>query len=282
MQKRIFIITIIAIFFLCNLSKSNAQVTINPMFILIDKNTKNAVLEVKNPSNEVIEVKLEFKFSYPKYDSTGHWKLFDDTVMAKKYSLDPYIKIFPKKLIVPPNESQTVRVMLKNLPDTGDLSYWTRIEATSDPIIKQIDSTSKSIKIDSGKVRASIILKSKLIGLVMYHQGNVTSSIDFNIFRYYADSSKFHLICKVEKSGTSPFLGSYILKAYDINDNLIIEKNDKVAYYESSDVEFLLSTTELIRGKIKIELTINNEKPDLAEELRIPFKPVTKIFYVDY
>ncbi|MGA2298227.1 MAG: hypothetical protein ABSG15_11835 [FCB group bacterium] len=269
-------------FLYINLSIINAQVSINPMYIVIDKETKNGTVDVLNPSNEVREFNLDFKFGYPKYDSLGKWEMkYDDSVMAKKYSLVPYIRMFPKKLVIPPKETQTVRLILKDLPSGGDLTYWTRVIVSSEPVTPQIDTTTYS-KADSGKIRTRIILKTQIIALILYHQGNVTSAVDFNIYRTFTDSLGLHLICKIEKGGTSPFLGAYILKVYDSNNNLLIEKKDRVTIYENSNVEYLMEASSLKKGKLKVELTINNEKDEIPEDLRLPFKPVTKVFELEY
>jgi hypothetical protein len=206
---------------------------------------------------------------------------YDDSVMAKKYSLVPYIRMFPKKLVIPPKETQTVRLILKDLPSGGDLTYWTRVIVSSEPVTPQIDTTTYS-KADSGKIRTRIILKTQIIALILYHQGNVTSAVDFNIYRTFTDSLGLHLICKIEKGGTSPFLGAYILKVYDSNNNLLIEKKDRVTIYENSNVEYLMEASSLKKGKLKVELTINNEKDEIPEDLRLPFKPVTKVFELEY
>jgi hypothetical protein len=281
MSKKIYIFLKLIILSIVFNSYASSQVSINPMFLYMDKESKSATMDIINPTNEVMEFNLELKFGYPKYDSLGKWTLiYNDTIMESKFSLAPYLKIFPKKLIIPGKESQTVRFIIKNVPEDKDYALWTRVIASAEPVKDQIDST--YMQKDTNTIRAQIILKTNIVGLILYNSGNTTSSVNFNLGATKKDSNGLHLLIDFEKGGTAPFLGQYILKVYDNNDNLLINIKDKVAIYENSRVEFLLKSFQIIPGNLKVELTINNYKEGLPDEYRKSFTPVTKTFEIEY
>mgnify|MGYP000324320219 CR=1 FL=1 len=274
-KNNILVIILIIIFPFSAIS----QVGMKPMLIVIDNVSRTATVEIINPMKDIREFNIELLFAYPKYDSLGKSILiYDDSVMAKEYSLSSYLKIYPKKLIIPPGESQVVRLIVKDLPRDDGKTYWTRIIASSKPMTQQIDTLKKLS--DTSAITASIVIGTRMNGLVVLNNGNVTSSIDFDEYKRYSDSSSIYLVCKFDKAGTSPFLGKADVKLYDSNNNIIIKREEKVSIYENCNLEFKFDKKNLSKGKLKVEITVSNEKEEVPVELRLPFKPITKTFEI--
>jgi hypothetical protein len=258
----------------------SSQVTIVPQILFLDPDSKSGSIEVINPSNEVREFNITFKFGVNKYDSLGALRLsYDDTVMENQFSILPYLKYFPKNLVIPGRETQTVRFNVVNLPENTNKTYWARIIVNSEPLTPQIDTSTYT---EPGKIRSSVILKTQMNGIVAFNHGNVTSVVDLDFYRFYKDSSNSHFLFKYTKGGTSPFLGVMFVKIYDINNNVLLENNLNIAFYEPSTVDFKVSSKQLTTGKLKFEVTVNNNRDNIPEEMWIPFKEIKKTFEVEY
>jgi hypothetical protein len=244
-----------------------AQISIYPPSLFIDNRTRSAELTIKNTSIEMREIVMESIFGYIGYDSLGNRiDIYGDTINLIKYSLSKYLKIFPPKLIVPPNELQTVRVFLLNLPDLPDGTYFTRFSAISNPIAKQIDTTNQ------GKLQATVSLRTKMISAIFYQKGNLKTNINFSMDELKIDSIYINLFFNVEVSGNSPFWGKMKYKIYDDKGKELLESEEFISFYVQSRKRISIDRNLLPKGKYKIEMVYSTDRIDIPEERRIPFK----------
>ncbi len=246
---------------------SEAQISIYPPASFISNDTRSTELTISNTSNEIREIEMEASFGYIGYDSSGNRKdIYSDTTDRIKFSLAPYIKIFPPKLIIPPKESQIVRIFLRNVPNFEDGTYYTRFSAISNPITKQIDT------INNDRVTASISLKTKMVSSIFYQTGNLLTNIDFDFAKLTLDSIYINLFFNVEVSGNSPFWGKMKYKIYDDKGKELLESEEFISFYVQSRKRISIDRNLLPKGKYKIEMVYSTDRSDIPEERRIPFK----------
>ncbi len=275
MRKALFLL----IFFIMN--NTYAQISVNPLLLYIDPNSRNATLDVINVTNEAREFIIELKFGYYDYNSEGFAYLnYNDSIFEKEYSLIPYLRMFPKKLIVPPNETQTVRFMVRNLPEEGNKTYWTRFIAYSEPIAPQVDTIVKDY--EPGKIKPKIVFKTQMNGQIVFNKGNVSTTVDIKFLNWEEDSNSLYLWFDMEKSGVSPCIGYSELKIFDEKDRILNEQSNKFSLYKNAKVKFTIMKNTLKRGKLKGEIIISSERPGIEKELQIPMIPRKLTFYFDY
>lgn len=275
MKKAITIFLLIAVF------DAYSQISVNPLLLYIDPNARNATMDVINVTNEPREFIIELKFAYYDYNSEGIAFLnYNDSTFEQEYSLIPYLKMFPKKLIIPPNQTQTVRFMVRNLPEDANKTYWTRFIAYSEPLTPQIDTSTKEA--EPGKIRPKIVFKTQMNGQIVFNKGNVSTNVDIKFERTEEDSNNLYLWFDMEKSGVSPCIGYSDLKIYDSNDRILNEQSNKFSLYKNSKVKFGVMKDTLKRGKLRGELTITSERPGIDKEIQIPMLPSKLTFYFVY
>jgi hypothetical protein len=252
----------------------------NPMVLFIDYETKIGSFEIVNPSDEVREFKFTLIFGYNRYDSLGNGYIeYNDSETEKRYSLIPYLKLFPKRLVIPPRESQTVRVIISNLPEDLNRTLWTRIIINSEPIVQQIDTSNI---LAEGQVKAQIKIVTEVNGIIAINCGKATSVLDFDLYSINKDTNFTKLIFDFQKSGTSPFFGSMILKITDENNQVLIDNDYNIVAYESTRFAIPIDSKALKPGKLNIEATVNNVRITTPPKLRIPFNPLTNKFNIEY
>ncbi|MCX7735538.1 MAG: hypothetical protein N2319_02390 [Candidatus Kapabacteria bacterium] len=252
----------------------NAQISIYPPSLFIDNRTRSGELTIKNTSNELREIAMEAIFGYIGYDSLGNrMDIYNDTTNLINYSLARFLKIFPPKLIVPPNELQTVRVFLLNLPDLPDGTYITRFSAISNPLSKQIDTTNQ------GQVSASISLRTKMISAIFYQKGNLTTDISFELEKIISDSNNYSLLFNVSKFGNSPFWGKLKYQIFDEKGKEVVGADELISYYIQSKKRITIDRNLIKSGRYKIELFYSTDRSDIPEERRIPFKDKKQEIY---
>ena len=251
----------------------HAQIALYPTAVFIDPQTRTGSMEVINSADEVREIDISLKFGYFTYDSLGNSiTKYNDTIAEQNYSLIPYIKVFPQKLIIPPKAQQTIRFLIKNLPTVREGVYWTRLVAGSVPQTPQVDTLEK------GKISAQIILRSEMVGLVAVISGSSTSDLDYSLASTFTDSVKFNLLLKQERTGNSPFWGSIQTEIRNSKNDVVAESKENLALYFSCNQKVSFDKTKFVPGKYTAKITVTNEREEVPENYRPNFKPKTKTF----
>ncbi len=259
MTKRITLFA--AFFFLITNISLQSQIAIYPTATFIDPRSRTGSMDVANTSNEMREIKIKLRFGYHTYDSLGNPIMeYADSLAAKEYSLKPYLKVFPSKLMIPPKEQATIRFMVRGLPQGGDKFYWTRIIASSVPEVPQIDT------VGEGKVAAQIIIQTDMIGLVGMLKGKNTADLDYDLADVFTDTTKLILLMKQTKTGNSPFWGIMYTKIYDSSDELVAEAGQGLAVYFSCLQRLAFDRDKFKPGKYTAKITINNSREEIPEE----------------
>lgn len=197
----------------------NAQVVVNPVAIFFDPMTKTAEAEIKNISTKPLQVELGFEYMYENWiDSMGKVTVIKrDSIGYDKHALDKYIKVFPRKILIPPGKSQTVRLLLMNVGNLEDGTYWTRLVTKSEEQDKLFDTTGKNADIGSKfKIHTGVSQP------VIYQKGKVFTGVEITKFERAPDVGDMIVFnLELERTGNSPFWGSIGIRVVD-------ESNDKI------------------------------------------------------
>lgn len=200
-----------------------SQVVVNPVAIFFDPLTKTAEAEIKNISTKPLQVELVFEYMYENWiDSLGKVTVVKkDSIGFDKYALDKYIKVFPRKILIPPGKSQTVRLLLMNVGNLEDGTYWTRLVTKTEEQDKLFDTTGKNADIGSKfKIHTGVSQP------VIYQKGKVFTGVEVLKFQRGPDKGPFLTFdLELERTGNSPFWGSIGIRVVDETTDKIIGLN---------------------------------------------------------
>jgi hypothetical protein len=273
MKRQIIVIMTLLILVFLNLY---SQVSMVPMAAYIDPDTHTGSMQVVNPTNEIKEVDISFRFGYTAFDSLGNaFTNFNDSALEKKYSLAPYIKVFPEKLVIPPNEKQTIRFFVRNLPDNKDVKdqiLWTKIVAGSVTASPQVDSSK------GNNVQVNFAYRIEMVGLVAFIKGANNSRLEYKLLGTSADSLYINLLLENDKIGEIPYWGSLRTEIYDSSDKLVGRSTEYLAIYFSGRQRIKFYREGLPPGKYKAKFSYTNEREEVPEQYRPVFVPESKEF----
>jgi hypothetical protein len=249
-----------------------SQIGINPPVIFIDPETRSAQLTLTNTGLESKQIELFFKFGYTISDTMGKPELkHGDSLPLNKNSLSPYIKVFPKKIILEPSKEQTVRFLLKNAASIPDGTYWTRVVIKSMPVLKQQDTTSR-------KSTGQMVLVTESNTIVVYEKGKVNTELSLKSIKSVIDSQNVHFLMDFERGGNSPFWGTVNINLYDKNEDIVDMKSEITPIYSNGIRRFSIDRKKLEAGEYNAEIIINSEHPDIKDNLKIKIKPIETSF----
>jgi hypothetical protein len=260
---------LIAALFLCAVT-SYAQVGVYPMAIFMDNNSKSGELLLSNSSKSPQEVNISLKFGYPSTDSSGNLSIcYTDSLYEKEKSLTPYVSFFPKKLVLAPGQSQSVRILVKNSSALSDGAYFGRILTTAKEPDKKLDSTTND------KVQVGFKFEFTMVSALIFEKGAVNADLKINNCYAKKDTAKTLLFFGVDKLGNAPFWGKGEIKIFNDKGESVEEISENFAMYKSGLKAFALKNTNLPAGTYKAVFTISNEQEDIPEDFKTKFEKRT-------
>ncbi len=268
-MKRIFVILML-LPMIWNIS--NSQITIYPSLVFIDPISRSGYIRVVNNSEGPMEIEIVASFSYKSADSANLIKTATDSLMESRHSLQKYLKIFPKRLVVQSKKDQMVRFLVMHPPDILDGTYVSNITLISQPLQKQIDTT------DTKNIKMGVILKTGIISMVVYQKGKLTTSLAFGDLKTKLDTANLHLTFNFEKDGNSPYWGKAQISIFDTKGMEVDTLTEPFGVYCSTNKTFHLKKDKFRSGNYTAEITINTIRGDIPEERTIKVATITKRF----
>lgn len=279
MKKTTSLLTFIIAMLILSGSKLLSQVGIMPAAIFIDSQTRSGSMKLINSGEMQREVEISFKFGYPLNDENGNAQMvYDDSVTEAAHSLVPYVKVFPRKLVMMPKSEQTVRFLAMVPNDLPDGTYWSRISILNKPIENLV-----SLDTNQEEISAGMILNTEVVSIVVYHKGQIQVKPILSDLAVEKDSAAITANCSVDKLGNSPFWGNVRYTLLDDDDDVVLEHNHQLAIYKRGKVKHSFPREELEPGSYKVKVTLYNERDDIPEDIVGKTKPIsiTETLYVE-
>lgn len=262
------------VLFLLAFDLSYGQIAVSPLVLFVDNISRSGDMTIFNQGTEPKEISIKLNYGYIDYDSTGKSFLnMEDTVSSKDNSIAPYITVYPKKLVIQPGSSQTVKLMVKNTNALADGTYWTRIITESKDVKKQIDSTNIGDKVSVG-----LSIKFNMVSAFIFQKGKLNTKINLESFSARTDSSKVNLLLGFSREGNSPFFGTSKITILDNSGDEVKTIEETFAGYFKGFKAFPVDKKELKPGNYKAEVILTNDQPDVPDEKKVPFNKLKKTF----
>jgi hypothetical protein len=253
---------------------ANAQISLSPSSVFIDPDLKSAFMTISNNTDQPKEVSVNLKFGYIDYNEDGNpYIKFGDSLSESIYSLIPYIKVIPSKLILNPGEETKISYLLKMPPDLPDGTYFTRV-------IIQAGNAKKIIGDSSMKYESNIEVNTRMIGAVIYMKGEISSGVELTDVNHYFKDNYLNLNVNVKRTGgNSPYFGRINIHILNENDVDIDSVADSyIVVYFNGKQKFSFDATKFRPGKYKAVITADTERNDIPERFIIPTDRIHKIY----
>jgi len=247
-----------------------AQLSLAPTAVYLDKNGIGNLF-ITNNTNTPQEITINFQFGYSDQDENGVLIMrYGDTMNARLFGLDQYIKAFPRTFILPPKQQQIVRLqarMPKNLP-VG--TFFTRIKVGSSGQVSDVGSE------QNDGVATRINLRFEQIIVAFYKNGNVSTSLAIDKSEHKYENNILSLDAYYRCTSTSPFLGKTQITLRGPDGKVVLTQNQTVAMYFSGKRRFNFSFPEkLASGRYDIEFKFETSRNDIPAEDLVQGQPYT-------
>jgi hypothetical protein len=231
-----------------------AAVSVSPKYIFLDPSRRSVAITVSNPDPEDLECWVDFKYGYVASDDTGKLQIVYDSIATNEPSAASWLKSYPQRFIVGPNETQIVRVTASPPPGLLPGEYWARVLISGKPRSTPKPSNNLGgVSMGVGWVRQ--------IGLAFHYRiGKVSTGIEVTNFNVAATSKKIDAKMFLQRTGNASYWGTRFYRLLDANRNVIGNWRRHTAVYKTMWIHDVFDLPVNASGSCTLEAEFVTEK----------------------
>lgn len=230
-----------------------AGVLVAPTVIILSDKERTGRMTIQNPTNKPREVDIYFGFGLPESDSLGDVRiaLQDSNVTDVRSAMD-WVKAFPRKVLLPPNGSQVIR-LVANPPEslqTGE--YWARIIVRS-----QEGGAPLSPNGEDNRITTNLNMIMQTAIMLKYRTGELTARLELADASAALRDSLVEVVLNMANRGNVSYVGVLSCRLLDADKKEISHKNIDLAVYRD------------MKRRFNLPLAGQNHKPPYQVEVLI-------------
>ena len=244
-------------FSLCSSACLLAAVTASPKFLFLDGTRKSVPVQIANTGDDEREVWVEIKFGYVISDDSGKILLYMDSLDTEGLSAAGWTQVYPKRFILGPGDSQTIRLTATPPASLKEGEYWARVMITSKPR----KPPQASVAPAQTKQNSGVVLQTQLGLAFHFRAGHVSTGILISDLNSIVDGADINVSFRLTRAGNASYWGTRTLRIVDLAGKVLYAASKNAVVYKSFQVvEKLTQQKGLPHGSYKIELELATGK----------------------
>lgn len=258
---------------------ATAGVLVAPTVVFISDNNRTGRLEVQNTSNEPREISVRLAFGLPESDSLGnvYVQLQDSNITHPRSAVD-WVKAFPRKIVVPPNGTQVIRLVARPPQDLRDGEYWARIVVTSREGAGSLPSPGDD---DQIATRLNMVMQTAI--MLKYRNGECVTHMELTDRSARLTERGAEVMLGMRNTGNASYMGVLRCVLVDADGRTAAEKEFNIAVYDDllRRVDMDFDRTQF-RGPFTLDVKVTSEgRTDVAREDMLAGNDVTYTMTVE-
>jgi hypothetical protein len=251
-------------------SARGAAVAVSPVAVYIDSRERTGTLTLFNPGSRPEEIQVEFAYGYPVSDDDGNVSVqIMDTVPAGEPSAVPWLRAFPRRIVLDPGQRQVMRVMVQPPPGLPDGEYWARALVHSrggQPPIEQ----------QRGDVTVQLEVETVVVVAVNYRNGSVSTGLRVRDASASLVGDTVRATIDYERTGNAAYLGRVLAELVDEGGRTVASTEEVLAVYKTIRRRLALVPPADAGGPFKVRFTMDTERDDLPPGGALPSERVVR------
>ena len=223
-----------------------AAISVTPKFLFLDPTKRSVAINVTNNGNEDDELWVEAKFGYVVSDDTGGIHVIYDSSDAVQNSAASWIRAYPQRFILGPDETQIVRLVVSPPAGIAHGEYWARINISSKP-------RKPAISVRGAKFGSGIILVSQVGVAFHYRYGDLTTAIQLSDIKSTNTDSTVDVKMTLTKTGTASFWGVRVVRLVNESGKVVYTSTKELVVYKNLTLRERISKRNVPPGNYKLE-----------------------------
>lgn len=223
----LFVSGMFAFVLLAMAAQLTAGVLAAPTVVVLSDKNRTGRVNLENPSASPKEVEVYFSFGIPESDSLGNIELtLQDTNISDPRSCADWIRAFPRKVILPPNGSQVVRLVARPPKDLEDGEYWARIVIRSQEGETELPMAEQNEQITT---KLNMIMQTAIS--LKYRTGDLAAEVQLRRMDVQMQEKTVQILADLENTGNVSYLGIYDCQLLDADNKIISSTSGNLAVY---------------------------------------------------
>lgn len=232
-------------------------VTVSPTAVYIDARNPVATMTLFNTGTRPEEIEISFGFGYPQSDSLGHVNVvINDSAAVGEPSIVPWMRVFPRRLVLQPGQRQTIRVMVVPPANLPDGEYWGRVLVRS-------RGGQAPIEQREGAVTMQVAVQTTMATALFFRKGPVTTGVQVAPRARLAGDT-VHVSFDMTRTGSAVWLGRERAEIVAPDGRVIASAEDVDAVYRTLRRNYaIVLPPGTPRTGLVLRWIADNERPDL-------------------
>lgn len=234
-------------------------VLVSPLAIFMDTRTRTAEVMLANTSTYTEEVTVDLRYGFSTTDTSESPMVpsfAPESIAADAPSAARFIRVFPRRVVLAPGQSQTVRLFASASPTLADGEYWARFLATA----KRLPDTTKAS--DGVQVGVSFAIVTSIP--LWYRKGTAWTGIGVDTLTASAASDTLRARVVLARSGNAAWLGTTTFALLDARQRTVREWVVPMSIYQKGYRRRLVWPLELLApGTYTLVATLAAVRSDL-------------------
>lgn len=232
-------------------------VSVSPMSVFLSHTNRTGTITLYNPNPLPEEIEISFAFGYPQSDSVGNVTVpLADVAPEGEPSAVPWLRAFPRRLVLQPGQQQVVRILAQPPAGIEDGEYWSRVLVTATggrpPVEQQVQPD----------VRVAISMRTIIVASLNYRKGTLTTGIEVTDARAERTAGGLQVTMDMARQGGAAYLGHIGIEVLDAAGNVLHEEQDVLSVYRTLRRRFTVPGME---NAARVRYRLATERPELGE-----------------
>jgi P pilus assembly chaperone PapD len=243
-------------------------ILVAPQGVVLSNRDRSGSVELYNPSERAAEVTIRSVYGHPTTTPDGDLTLvLHEQPDSTQPSAAGFVDAFPRRLILRPNQRQTVRLLARPPQGLPDGEYWARL------IIAARDAEAPaSTAVDSASVTVGLTLEVRTIIAVNYRNGVQSTGVQIGALTAAANTDSVIVRAPMQRTGTAAWIGTTTISLRDARGVAVASQMMQTAVYQSIEPRFAFDRRTLAPGTYRIVIDMTTDRPDVTQTtlLRAP------------
>jgi hypothetical protein len=256
-RRRTIMAAAIVVATLCAGAAALRAVSVSPMSVFMSHTNRTGTITLYNPNPLPEEIEISFAFGYPQSDSAGNVTVpLSETAPAGEPSAVPWLRAFPRRLVLQPGQQQVVRILAQPPAGIDDGEYWSRVLVIATggrpPVEQQVQPD----------VRVAISMRTIIVASLNYRKGRLTTGITMTAASAVRTVNGLDVTLDMARQGEAAYLGRIRVELLDAGGAVVHEEEDIVSVYRTLRRRFTIPDMENVA---RVRYTLDTERPELGQ-----------------
>jgi P pilus assembly chaperone PapD len=234
-------------------------VNVSPAVVIIDGRSREGVVTLRNGGEQPEEIELTFQHGSSVADSYGNVRLvLSDSAPKGEPSAIGWVRAFPRRLVLAPGETQTVRILVRPPQGLAAGEYWARLVVSAVP-------QGAATEQQQGAATMRLRIGTRIVAAVHYRVGRLATGIGAAGAQAARDGDNVDLTVNLARQGNAAFVGRLRARLIGADGSPMGAEYVEPLTLYAADLRrrFRIPAAAAATGAVAVEFTFDTDRTDL-------------------